>query len=45
MTNILLTNKGNCSLKLVDEIIIYYGVRSKKNQIGLCGMIILKIGS
>ena len=27
--SILLTNKENCALKLVDEIIIYYDARSK----------------
>ena len=26
-------NKKNCALKLVDEIILYYDVRSKKHQI------------
>ena len=26
-------NKENCALKLVDEIILYYDVRSKKHQI------------
>ena len=26
-------NKGNCALKLVDEIILYYDARSKKHQI------------
>ena len=25
-------NKENCALKLVDEIILYYDVRSKKNS-------------
>jgi len=25
-------NKENCSLKLVDEIILYYDARSKKHQ-------------
>ena len=29
-------NKENCALKLVDEIILYYGARSKKHQI-VCG--------
>ena len=33
MTNILLTNKENCALKLVDEIILYYDARSKKHKI------------
>ena len=28
----LLTNKENCALKLVDEIILYYDARSKKHQ-------------
>ena len=32
VTNILLTNKENCALKLVDEIILYYDARSKKYQ-------------
>ena len=32
VTNILLTNKENCALNLVDEIIIYYDARSKKHQ-------------
>ena len=31
--NILLMNKENCALKLVDEIILYYDARSKKHQI------------
>ena len=31
-TNILLMNKENCALKLVDEIILYYDARSKKHQ-------------
>ena len=31
--NILLINKENCALKLVDEIILYYDARSKKHQI------------
>ena len=26
-------NKENCTLKLVDEIILYYDARSKKHQI------------
>jgi len=29
---ILLMNKENCALKLVDEIILYYDARSKKHQ-------------
>ena len=33
VTNILLTNKENCALKFVDEIILYYDARSKKHQI------------
>ena len=33
VTNILLMNKENCALKLVDEIILYYDARSKKHQI------------
>ena len=33
VTNILLTNKENCALKVVDEIILYYDVRSKIYQI------------
>jgi len=28
----LLTNKENCALKVVDEIILYYDARSKKHQ-------------
>ena len=32
VTNILLMNKENCALKLVDEIILYYDARSKKHQ-------------
>ena len=32
VTNIVLMNKENCALKLVDEIILYYDVRSKKHQ-------------
>ena len=28
-------NKGNCALKLVDEIILYYDARSKKHRITL----------
>ena len=32
MTNILLMNKENCALKLVDEIILYYDARSKKHK-------------
>ena len=35
VTNILLVNKENCALKLVDEIILYYDARSKKHQIML----------
>ena len=35
VTNILLMNKENCTLKLVDEIILYYDARSKKHQINL----------
>ena len=30
VTNILLMNKENCALKLVDEIILYSDARSKK---------------
>jgi len=33
VTNILLMNKENCALNLVDEIILYYDTRSKKHQI------------
>ena len=33
VTYILLMNKVNCALKLVDEIILYYYARSKKHQI------------
>ena len=33
ITNILLMNKENCALKLVDETILYYDARSKKHQI------------
>ena len=33
VTNILLMNKENCALKLVDEIILYYDALSKKHQI------------
>ena len=33
VTNILLMNKENCALKLVDEIILYCDARSKKHQI------------
>ena len=33
VTNILLMNKENSALKLVDEIILYYDARSKKHQI------------
>jgi len=33
VTNILLMNKENCALKLVEEIILYYDARSKKHQI------------
>jgi len=29
VTNILLTNKEGCALRLVDEIVIYYDARSK----------------
>ena len=36
MTNILLMNKENCALKLVDEIILYYDARAKKHQITIC---------
>ena len=32
ITNILLMNKENCALKLVDEIILYYDARSQKHQ-------------
>ena len=32
VTNILLMNKENCALKLVDEIILYYDAWSKKRQ-------------
>ena len=32
LTNILLMNKENCALKLVDEIILYYDAWSKKHQ-------------
>ena len=32
VTDILLMNKENCALKLVDEIILYYDARSKKHQ-------------
>ena len=32
VTNILLMNKENCALKLVDEIILYYDARSKKHK-------------
>ena len=32
VTNVLLMNKENCALKLVDEIILYYDARSKKHQ-------------
>ena len=32
VTNILLMNKENCVLKLVDEIILYYDARSKKRS-------------
>ena len=35
VTNILLMNKENCALKLVDEIILYCDARSKKHQIFL----------
>jgi len=30
--NNLKLNKENCALKLVDEIILYYDARSKKNK-------------
>ena len=33
VTNILLMDKENCALKLVNEIILYYDARSKKHQI------------
>ena len=33
VTNILLTNKENCALKLVNEINLFYDARSKKHQI------------
>ena len=33
VTNILLMNKENCALKLVDEIVLYYDARLKKHQI------------
>ena len=33
LTNILLMNKENCGLKLVDEIILYYDAWSQKHQI------------
>ena len=36
-------NKGNCALKLVDEVILYYDERSKKHQIQL--FIHLQIGT
>ena len=32
VTNIFLTNKENCALKLVDEIILYYDARQKKTS-------------
>ena len=32
-TNILLMDKENCALKLVDEIILYYDARSKIHKI------------
>ena len=32
VTDILLMNKENCALKLVEEIILYSDVRSKKHQ-------------
>ena len=32
MTKILLINKENCALKLVDEIILYYDAWSKKHK-------------
>ena len=32
VTDILLMNKENYALKLVDEIILYYDARSKKHQ-------------
>ena len=31
VTDILLMNKENCALKLVDEIILYYDAHSKKH--------------
>ena len=37
--NILLMNKENCALKLVDEIILYYDARSKKQ-----GKLCIKVG-
>ena len=33
VTNILLMNKENFALKLVEEIILYYNARSKKHRI------------
>ena len=35
LTNILLMNKENCALKLVDKIILYYDARSKKHHIAI----------
>ena len=32
VTNVLLVNKENCALKLVDELILYYDTRSKKHE-------------
>jgi len=32
LPRILLMNKENCALKLVDEIMLYYDVRSQKHQ-------------
>ena len=39
VTNVLLMNKKNCALKLVDEIILYYDTRSKKHQIILFSLL------
>ena len=36
VTNILLMNKENCALKLVDEIILYYDAWSTKHQTKIC---------
>ena len=36
VTDILLMNKENCALKLVDEITLYYDARSKKHQSTVC---------